>query len=30
MHVVVDSTDLKIFGEGEWKVCQHGVGDEVF
>lgn len=25
-HVVVDSTGLKIFGEGEWKVCQHGVG----
>jgi hypothetical protein len=23
-HVVVDSTDLKIFGEGEWKVRQHG------
>ena len=26
MHVVVDSTGLKIFGEGEWKVRQHGVG----
>jgi hypothetical protein len=25
-HVVVDSTGLKIFGEGEWKVRQHGVG----
>ncbi len=25
-HVVVDSTSLKIFGEGEWKVRQHGVG----
>jgi hypothetical protein len=24
--VVVDSTGLKIFGEGEWKVRQHGVG----
>jgi hypothetical protein len=24
MHVVVDSTGLKIFGEGEWKVRQHG------
>jgi len=23
-HVVVDSTGLKIFGEGEWKVRQHG------
>lgn len=26
VHVVVDSTGLKIFGEGEWKVRQHGVG----
>ena len=25
-HVVVDSTGLKIFGEGEWKVRQHGIG----
>ncbi len=25
-HGVVDSTGLKIFGEGEWKVRQHGVG----
>ena len=25
IHVVVDSTRLKIFGEGEWKVRQHGV-----
>jgi hypothetical protein len=25
-HVVIDSTGLKIFGEGEWKVRQHGVG----
>jgi len=25
-HVVVDSTGLKIFGEGDWKVRQHGVG----
>jgi len=24
--VVVDSTGLKIFGEGEWKVREHGVG----
>jgi hypothetical protein len=24
--VVVDSTGLKIFGEGEWKIRQHGVG----
>lgn len=26
IHVVVDSTGLKIFGEGEWKVRSHGVG----
>jgi hypothetical protein len=26
MHVVVDSTGLKIYGEGEWKVRAHGVG----
>lgn len=25
-HVVIDSTGLKVFGEGEWKVRQHGVG----
>lgn len=25
VHVVIDSTGLKIFGEGEWKVRQHGV-----
>lgn len=24
MHVVVDSTGLKIYGEGEWKVRKHG------
>jgi len=24
LHLVVDSTGLKIFGEGEWKVRQHG------
>lgn len=23
-HIIVDSTGLKIFGEGEWKVRQHG------
>ena len=23
-HIVIDSTGLKIFGEGEWKVRQHG------
>jgi hypothetical protein len=26
IHLVVDSTGLKIYGEGEWKVRQHGVG----
>ena len=26
LHVVVDSTGLKVFGEGEWKVRQHGEG----
>lgn len=24
MHVVVDSTGLKVYGEGEWKVRKHG------
>jgi len=24
IHVLVDSTGLKVFGEGEWKVRQHG------
>jgi hypothetical protein len=24
LHLVVDSTGLKLFGEGEWKVRQHG------
>ena len=24
IHIVVDATGLKIFGEGEWKVRQHG------
>jgi hypothetical protein len=26
VHVVIDSTGVKIFGEGEWKVRQHGAG----
>lgn len=26
VHVVVDSTGLKIYGEGGWKVRQHGAG----
>ena len=25
-HVVVDSTGLKVYGEGEWKVFRHGEG----
>lgn len=25
LHVVVDSTGCKIYGEGEWKVRQHGI-----
>ena len=24
MHLVVDSTGLNVYGEGEWKVRQHG------
>jgi hypothetical protein len=26
LHLVIDSTGLKVFGEGEWKVRTHGVG----
>jgi hypothetical protein len=26
LHIVVDSTGLKVYGEGEWKVRQHGTG----
>jgi hypothetical protein len=26
VDVVLDSTGLKVFGEGEWKVRQHGPG----
>jgi hypothetical protein len=25
LHVVIDSSGVKVFGEGEWKVRQHGV-----
>ena len=25
VHIVVDSTGLKVFGEGEWKTRQHGI-----
>lgn len=25
-HILIDSTGLKVYGEGEWKVRQHGVG----
>lgn len=24
IHAVLDSTGLQVYGEGEWKVCQHG------
>src|SRR5215216_7906188 len=24
-HLVVDSTGVKVYGEGEWKVRQHGI-----
>jgi hypothetical protein len=24
LHLVLDGTGLKVFGEGEWKVCKHG------
>src|SRR5215203_2266752 len=26
LHVLVDSSGVKVYGEGEWKVRQHGVG----
>ena len=26
IHLVIDSSGLKVYGEGEWKVGQHGVG----
>jgi Transposase DDE domain len=26
LHVLVDATGLKVYGEGEWKVRTHGVG----
>ena len=26
LDIVVDSTGLKVYGEGEWKVRQHGIG----
>jgi hypothetical protein len=25
VHLVVDSTGIKVYGEGEWKTRQHGV-----
>lgn len=25
-HILIDSTGLKVYGEGEWKVKKHGVG----
>lgn len=27
LHVLVDATGLKVYGEGEWKVRTHGVGE---
>ncbi|MGJ7429584.1 IS5 family transposase [Klebsiella pneumoniae] len=27
-HLVIDSTGLKVFGEGEWKVKKHGVANQ--
>ena len=26
IHIALDSTGLKVYGEGEWKVRQHGIG----
>ncbi len=26
LHVLIDSTGIKVYGEGEWKVRQHGIG----
>ena len=26
VHIVIDSTGLKVYGEGEWKVRKHGIG----
>jgi hypothetical protein len=26
LHIVVDATGLKVYGEGEWKTRQHGIG----
>lgn len=26
LHVLVDSSGVKVYGEGEWKVRQHGIG----
>jgi IS5 family transposase len=26
LHLVVDSSGIKIFGEGEWKMRKHGIG----
>jgi hypothetical protein len=26
LHLVIDSTEVKVYGEGEWKVRQHGIG----
>jgi len=26
LHLVVDSSGIKIYGEGEWKIRKHGIG----
>lgn len=28
LHIVIDSTGLKVYGEGEWKVRQHGASKQ--
>jgi hypothetical protein len=27
-HGVIDSTGIKVYGEGEWQVRQHGIGKQ--
>jgi hypothetical protein len=29
VHLVVDSTGIKVYGEGEWKTRQHGISKRV-
>lgn len=28
VHLVVDSTGIKVYGEGEWKTRQHGMDEK--